>query len=612
VTTPPPVVRTALPFGRFPARRARSWQTRCYRSPVRKKVVLGLALVAAVVVAYLPALSAGFIWNDDTYLTKNPTLNGAQGLKLIWTDPRANEQYYPLVFSSFWLEKRLWGLRPSGYHLVNVLLHAGSALLLWWFLRRLGLPGAWFAAAVFALHPVCVESVAWVTERKNTLSLLLSLLAAHTFLASTEARAARHQPRARHGPAVGIGWYRRPGALYAAALVAFVLALLAKTTAALLAPLLLVLAWWRRGKVRWPDVRPLAPFFAIGIALAWNTAWLEKTVVKAIGVDWSLSLAGRLVLAGRALAFYATKLLWPANLVFIYPRWVIEPGMWRQWLPAIAAVVVVVAVWAGRRRFGRGPLAAVLLFGGVLFPAMGFFNVYAMRYSYVADHFAYQAVVVAAAAVVCGAASLLVGRGVVLRRAGTALGVVVLVLLGTLTFRQNRIYRNEDALWQDTLAANPDCFMCHTNYGFSLYARGRVAEAIAHFEASLRLKRDNIPALLNLAKVEEDRGRFGEAIARLRAARTIDPSDTTVLVNLGTDYTKVGQYDEAITQYQEALRHPSPDDYLAHNGLGVALISKGKTTEAIEHFREALRLRPGYWMARVNLERALSMLQTQQ
>jgi tetratricopeptide (TPR) repeat protein len=302
----------------------------------------------------------------------------------------------------------------------------------------------------------------------------------------------------------------------------------------------------------------------------------------------------------------------PTNLMFIYPRWVIEPGMWRQWLPAVVTVVVVVVAWAVRRRLGRGPLAAVLLFGGVLFPAMGFFNVYAMRYSYVADHFAYQAVVVAAAAVICGAASLLVGRGVAVRRAATAAGAIVLVLLGTLTFRQNRVYRNEDTLWKDTLAANPDCFMCHTNYGFSLYARGRVAQAIAHFEASLRLKRDNIPALLNLAKVEEDRGRFGEAIARLRAARAIDPTDTTVLVNLGTDYTKVGQYDEAIAQYQEALRHPSPDDYLAYNGLGVALISKGRTTEAIEHFRQALRLRPGYWMARANLERALSMLQKQQ
>jgi tetratricopeptide (TPR) repeat protein len=575
---------------------------------VQGKVLLGLALalVSAVVVAYLPALSAGFIWNDDTYVTDNPTLDGVQGLRLIWADPRANEQYYPLVFTSFWAEKRLWGLHPFGYHLINVLLHAGSALLLWWFLRRLGLPGGWLAAAVFALHPVCVESVAWVAERKNTLSLLLTLLAAHAYLASTEAGATSEQ----HGrkTQAELPWHRRPSTLYAAALVSFTLALLAKTTASLLPAVLLVLAWWRNGRLRWADVRPLVPFFALGLGFAWHTAWLEKTVVRASGVEWSLSLPGRVVLAGRVLAFYAGKLTWPVDLAFIYQRWVIDPRAWLQWLPALASLVVLVAAWALRRRLGRGLLAGVLLFGGVLFPAMGFFNVYAMRYSYVADHFAYQAVAVFAAVVVCGIATLLAGRQPALRWAAGALGVVALAVLGVLTFRQSSVYRDQDTLWKDTLAKNPDCFMCHTNYGYSLYTRGRVAQAIEHFEASLRLKPDNVPTLLNLARVEEGRGRLDEAIARLRAALEIDPTDTTVLLNLGVVYTKAGRLDDAIARFEEALRFPSPDGYLVHNGLGVALIRKGRTAEAVEHFQEAVRLRPEYRMARANLERALAML----
>jgi Flp pilus assembly protein TadD len=573
---------------------------------VQRKTVLALALVAATVVAYLPALSAGFIWNDNAYLTDNPTLDGVRGLKLIWTDPHANEQYYPMVFTSFWLEKHTWGLRPSGYHIVNVVLHGVSALLLWWFLRRLGLPGAWLAGAVFALHPVCVESVAWVTERKNTLSMVLTLLAAHAFLSSLAGRENERQRRSSRKGTDRIPWHRRPGALYFAALAAFTLALLAKTTAVLLPPVLLVLAWWRRGRLRWSDTRPLVPFFIIGAALAWNTAWLEKTMVRATGAEWSLPLAGRIVLAGRALAFYAAKLIWPASLMFIYPRWVIDPAVWTQWLPAIAAAGVLVAAWSLRHRVGRGPLAALLLFGGVLFPAMGFFNVYAMRYSYVADHFAYQAVAVGAAALICGAACFVAPRGVALRRAATTAGVLLLVGLGSLTFREARVYRNEDTVWKDTLAANPNCFMCHTNYGFSLYQRGRIAEAVEHFEASLRLHPANVPALLNLAKVEEDRSRFDEAIARLRAARKIDPADPTVMVNLGTDYTKAGRFDDAIAQYEEALNHGSPDAYLAHNGLGVALMNKGRAAEAIEHFREALRLKPGYWMAEANLERALA------
>ncbi len=576
---------------------------------MKRAVPFGLAalLAAAVVVAYLPALRAGFVWNDDTYLTNNRTLDGGAGLRAIWADPRANEQYYPLVFSSFWVEKRLWGLRPLGYHLVNVLLHAASALLLWRLLRRLAVGGAWFGAALFALHPVCVESVAWVTERKNTLSLLLSLLAALAYLAWSERRAAVAGHGARRGHAPDLPpWYRRPGALYAGALALFTLALLAKTTAALLPAVLLVLAWWRAGRLGGADVRPLVPFFAIGAALALNTAWLETTVVRASGSEWALSPAGHLVLAGRAVAFYAGKLVWPTDLAFIYPRWAIDAAAARQWPPALAALAVLAAAWALRGRLGRGPLAAALLFGGVLVPALGFFNVYAMRYSWVADHFAYQAVAVGAACVAAAIATL-AGSSLARRRAAAAAGVAVLAALGTLTFRHAEEFAGAETLWRATLARNPGCFMCHTNYGFLLYRQGRVADAIDHFRASLRLKPDNVPALLNLAKVDEDRGRLDEAASELRQALAVDPADPTVLVNLGTVYTKAGRYEDAIGAYRDALRYPSPDDYLAHNGLGVALIRQGRRTEAVEEFREALRLRPDYWMARANLERALAV-----
>ncbi len=573
----------------------------------RTGLVLAAALVGAVVVAYLPALRAGFVWNDDTYLTRNATLDEAGGLRRIWTDPRANEQYYPAVFTSFWLEKRLWALHPFGYHLVNVLLHAGSALLLWWLLRRLGLPGGWFAAALFALHPVGVESVAWVTERKNTLSLLLTLLAAHAYLASASARDARAGPRGRR-PAPPGPWYRTPRALYGAALAFFTLALLAKTTAAVLPAVLLVIAWWRTGRVRWADARPLVPFFVVGAALALNTAWLERAMVGASGAEWSLSALGRVVLAGRVLAFYLGKLVWPAGLAFIYPRWTIDPAAWIQWLPALAALAAVAALVALRRRIGRGPLAASLLFGGVLFPAMGFFNVYAMRYSYVADHFAYQAVAVFAAALAAGVAGLLEGKGRALRAAAAAAGVLVVATLAVLTFRQARSFRDADTLWRDTLAANPACFMCRNNYGYSLYTRGRVADAVAEFERSLRLQPDNVPALLNLARVDEDRDDLDGAIARLRVARRVEPDNTTVMVNLATDYTKTGRYDEAKVEYRKALAHPSANDYLAHNGLGVVLVHEGDVAGAVEQFRAALAAKPGYWMAQANLEKALPRL----
>ncbi len=581
--------------------------------PKRALLALGTLLVLAVAATYLPALTAGFVWNDDTYVTDNLTLDGFTGLKLIWTEPKANEQYYPMVFTTYWLEKRLWGLAPLGYHLVNVLLHAGSALLLWALLSRLGLPGAGWAAALFALHPMCVESVAWVTERKNTLSLFLSLLAMFAYVASRETREEEKTGRflrkgRKRGPPPRPEAGPSSRSLTFIGFFFFVLALFAKTTAVVVPAVLLVLVWWKRGEVRGRDVGPLVPWFGAGIALAAHTAWLERTVVAAAGSEWSLGFLGRAVLAGRVLFFYARKFLLPVDLAFIYPRWDVDPRAPLQWLPVLGAAALLVLAWRFRERLGRGPLAFLLLFGGVLFPAMGFFNVYAMRYSYVADHFAYQAVAIAAASIACGAATLLRKAPVAARRAAGAAAAGILVLLGVLTSRQARIYEGEETLWKDTLSKNSSCFSCETNYGFWLVNAGRTTEAVEHFETSLRIRPDNVPALLNLGRVAEQRGSLGEAAGRLRAAYRVDPADVAVLVNLATVEVKLGHADAAVPLYEEALRLGTAEAHIAHNGLGVALMKQGEVAEAAGHFREALRLKPDYDFARANLERALAAL----
>lgn len=578
--------------------------------PKKAVFALGSLLVLAAVAAYVPALKAGFVWNDDTYVTENPTLDGLGGLQLIWTDTKANEQYYPMVFTSYWIEKRLWGLAPLGYHLVNVLLHAANALLLWALLARLRLPGAGWAAALFALHPMCVESVAWVTERKNTLSLLLSLLAMLAYLAARD-------EREKTGISLRKGKRGRPQQPSTAAprpflpfigFFLFVLALFAKTTAVVVPAVLLVLVWWKRGEIRGKDVGPLVPWLAAGIALAAHTAWLERTVVAASGKEWSLSLPGRLVLAGEVVLFYSKKFLVPLDLSFFYERWTVDPHAPLKWLPALGALALLALAWRFRERLGRGPLAFLLLFGGVLFPAMGFFNVYAMRYSWVADHFAYQAVAVASTGLACGAAALLQRAAVAARRAAAVAAAGILVLLGVLTFRQARIYEGEETLWKDTLSKNSSCFSCETNYGFFLVNAGRASEGVAHFERSLELKPDNVPALLNLGRAAEQRGSLGEAASRLRAAYAIDPRDPAVLVNLATVEVKLGRTAEAIPLYEEALRLGTADAHLAHNGLGVAFMRQGRVAEAAGQFREALRLRPDYDFARANLERALAAL----
>ena len=331
-------------------------------------------------------------------------------------------------------------------------------------------------------------------------------------------------------------------------------------------------------------------------------------MVQATGSEWSLGLPGRVVLAGRATTFYAWKMLFPSDLAFIYPRWEVDPRILLQWLPVVGWLAALAAVWVLRERAGRGPLASLLLFGGVLFPAMGFFNVYAMRYSWVADHFAYQAVAVFAACTVTGASAFVPASGPLLRRAAAAAGVALLALLGATTFRQSRVYRGEETLWRDTLEKNPSSFMVHTNYGFWLSNNGRVEEAVEHFESSLRLRPDNVPTLLNLARIEEQRGRLEAAAVRLRAALRLDPAETAALINLGTVNAKAGRPEEARTSFEEALRIGSSGDYLAHNGLGVVLMQQGKGPEALGHFREALRLRPDYDFARANLERSLALL----
>jgi tetratricopeptide (TPR) repeat protein len=563
---------------------------------VPRKLLPTTALVALVVIAYLPALTAGFIWNDDTYLTANRTLDGFGGLRLVWTSPRANEQFYPMVFTTFWLEKRLWGLDPFGYHLVNVLLHAGSALLLWRLLARMGLAGAWLAAAAFALHPVCVESVAWITERKNTLSLFLSLLSWHAWSSFLEAR----------GDAGSAPRTRRVRFLYAAALGLFVLALLAKTTASVLPFVLLVLAWRRKGRVELSDALPLVPFFAIGTGLGLHTAWLERTSVLATGKEWGLSVPGRLALAGQTAAFYAAKLFAPVDLAFVYRRWRVDPRVLAQWLPTACVVLAAVAAWFLRGRFGRWPFAVLLLFLGAVFPAMGFFNVYPMRFSWVADHFAYQAAAVFAAGLVCGGAAWAAGRAPGLRWAGVVAGIVVMGLLGTLTFRESRLYRDEGTLWAATLAKNHECFICETNYGIWLREQGREAEAESHLRASFRLNPDEVPTLLNLAQLVERRGDFEDSASLLRAALRADPRNAAALLNLAKADVRAGRFDDAAAHYREALRVGSPGDALAHNGLGAVLMQRGEAVEAIAHFREALRLDPGYEHARANLERALA------
>jgi tetratricopeptide (TPR) repeat protein len=607
--------------------------------------------VLVTLAAYAPAWRGGPLWDDDAHLTSS-ALQSTAGLGRIWFDVGATQQYYPVAHSAFWLMHRLWGDDTLGYHLVNIVLHAVSAFLIVVILRRLAVPGAWLAGLLFAVHPVHVESVAWMTELKNTLSGVLYLGAALAYLRFDETRA------------------RRP---YVVALSLFVLALLAKTVTATLPAVVLVVFWWKRGRLRWrEDVLPLAPFFAAGIAGGIATAWIERTQIGAEGAEFQLSLIERGLIAGRAFWFYLAKIVWPLNLMFNYPRWEISTREWWQYLYPVTAIALFASLWLVRGRT-RAPLAAMLIFAGTLFPALGFLNVYPFRYSFVADHFQYLASISVLALLAAGVSRLFSRvhhedreehegslarpkperlRGLrVLRGENVAMiasGLVLAIAASVLTWRESRQYVDADTLYRTTIARNPSSWLAHQNLGWVILGRGRTAgnrtliegavahfqevlrlrpdlsqahnnlgtafleldrsdEAKAAFDAALREKPDDPEVHCNLSLVLQRLGRFDEAVAEARTALRLRPQYADASASLGNALQSLGRQLEAIQAYRDALQW-NPNDAETHHNLGSALGTLGRLEEAAGEYQEALRLRPDSVRAHRNLGLALLRL----
>jgi len=575
--------------------------------PILKQTSLGLILLLAVLTAYVPAIRAGFVWDDEHYVTENATLRSFDGLRAIWLEPRATPQYYPLVHTSYWLEYRLWGLTPLGYHLVNVLLHATSAILLWRLLRRIGVPGAWLAAAVFALHPVHVESVAWITERKNTLSTAFYLLAALAYV-----RFARIDHDSPDAP--------RRWAWYPSALVLFLFALLSKTVTCSFPAAALLVIGYKRGRIRLADVTPLIPFFVLGLVLGLNTAWLEQQHVGAQGQEWALSFVDRCLIAARALWFYLGKLAWPAHLTFTYPRWHIDSSVWWQYLYPAAALVLVASLWLVRRRLGLGPLVAALFFGGTLLPALGFVDVYPMRFSFVADHFQYLASIgpialfAAAMTKLARSAQERIGPSQPKSPSGSALAGcrwaapgLILIVLATLTWRQSRSYKNLETLWRDTLASNPSAWMAHYNLGNLLQARGDTDPAIEHYQRATQIKPDFAEGHYNLGVALRSTGRLSDAVEQFRKALQIDPRHADAHNNLGAALSEQGMYEEAIGHLTTALKI-RPDDVVTLSNLASVMLQVDRTDEAARIYRAALAIDPDNADLHADLARALDRL----
>jgi tetratricopeptide (TPR) repeat protein len=520
-------------------------------SAERRTLLLGsCAILFLTLIAYIPAMNGGFIWDDDFHITNNRALRDLDGLQRIWTDARTTPQYYPLTHTSFWLQYRLWGENPLPYHIANVLLHIASALLLWRILEKLRIPGAWLAAAIFALHPVHVESVAWITERKNVLSGFFYMAAASAYI--------RHKLDDR-----AEGW-----GLPSLALLLFFCALLSKTVSASLPVVLVMVLVWKGVKLKPRDGFFLGTMLACGAAMGQLTSFLEKYQVGAIGEEWDFSFIERCLIAGRAWLFYLGKLLWPMKLSFVYPRWEIDAGAAWQYLFPLAVAALLSALFLLRRRLGWGPLLALLCYTVTIFPALGFFNVFPMRYSFVADHFQYLASV--------GPITLLaylVWRHLPQKFVRTA-AIILLTACAILTFRQGFVYEGPESLWRHAVRQYDQAFMAHFNLAKILEERGDLEGAKRHYLATLEAKPDHHEASMDLGNILAAQGDIPAAIESYRKSLLIEPEHALTHYNLALLFEEIGRPDEAMRHYLEAIRI-EPGLAAAHNNLAIILFNRG-------------------------------------
>jgi protein O-mannosyl-transferase len=556
---------------------------------------LAALLAFAVVLAYLPVRHAGFIWDDEHHLTENPCIVGPLGLKDIWTSAAAN--YFPLVLTSLWLQHAIWGLAPLPYHIVNVLLHVGAGILLWRVLVRLRIPGAWLAAVIWSLHPVQVESVAWISEMKNTQSAVFYLAAIWLFGRWVESRSL---PMESSTPAAPFKWRNRPSAFYALSLLCAACAILSKASTVMLPVALGLCWWWVARHWQWRRVLWLLPFAALSALASGWTIWEQKFHSGALGPEWNQTLVERVIISGKVVWFYLGKLIWPDPLIFVYTRWNVAASV-SALLPIVA--VIGVLVWSLRYAggIGRPVFFAFGYFVALLFPVLGFFDVYFFRYSYVGDHFQYLASMGPIALFAAGVAQVFRFDS---RRKSSAIkstppwrfarqGTVAALslALGAITWTATKPYFSVESLWRTTLEKNSRCWLAAYNLGTALATTGHIDETITLFEKAIALKPDYTDAHINLGNALLNTGHPGAAVPHFEAALKLEPANVNAHYNLALSLGSLGQPDAAVAHFRAALA-AQPDDPDTNYHLGCALYERGDIAGAITSLQKAVRLRP--------------------
>jgi tetratricopeptide (TPR) repeat protein len=525
---------------------------------------------------YAPSLRGPWVWDDALLVTQNKVILDPAGWWKIWLQPGCMQDYQPLKYSVVWLQWRLWGADPLGYHVTNLVLHIGSALLVWRLLGKLGLRLAWLGGLIFAMHPLQVESVAWISELKNTLSLPPFLLAMGAYL-DFDARGQRRD--------------------YWLALALFVVALLAKTTMIMFPFVILLHAWWKYGRVTRRDVVRSEPFFVVSLLFGLATLWerhqhgIDANTLAAMATAHPVGFLDRMVLTGLVIWFAIAKFVWPAGISLTYPLWKFEAASLLFYVPWLALAAWLFWCWQRRTAWGRSALLGSGFFLLNMVTPVAFLVAAYPDVVWSLDHLFYVPMIGLIGLAVAGVEWLDVKLAGPARLAWIvpSVGAMVLMALGSRSYAT--LFADPKALWAHTLREDPTSMVANMELGHILSDEGKLTEANERFRAVLQATPLYAKAHYNLANDLRQLGDTAGALAEFETSLKLDPGLSQARINVGLLLLEVGRGDEAVDQFAQAVKL-APDDAKARLGLANCLRNAGRLTEAETEYEQAVQLQP--------------------
>ena len=565
--------------------------------------------LALCLLAYLPvAIWGDVVWQDEARVTENVLLWGVNGLAGIWAHAMGGH-YRPLAQTLLWGEHHLFRNHPLGYHLISIILHAVNASLLWMVLRRLEVRGAWLGAALFALHPIQVQTVAWISQQTHLIGAAFMLGATWAFLRLSRILPTPDAEFAAEGEEYN--WddllgYEPVKRLLAVSLLLAILASLCDPIAFTLPIGFVLLIWWKRGSVRRDDWLRLAPFIVIAVAGTVVTLVMVGRVggMDAGGEGPALTVLQRLAVDCRSIWASAATVVWPYPMLFVYARW--SASGWLPWTFVAGLVAVLAVGWTARKQIGMGFLAACLLFIALLLPGLGLVLVTPTAPIYVADHWAYLAAAVPLAAIAWTLVSAVswFTSATVVRSLRIAMAVLAIVGLGSLAWNQQMIYDSEESVWQDALAYEPSSSVAVVQYVHLLIKHDEATQAADVLARAQDAGGDNAALLPARVELYLARGRYSDAIQCYRDALDREPHNLQYLAGLADAQAKNGEFDNAIQTYQ-ALLSRRPNDVSVRTNMAIVLLNQKKVDQAIAELHSAVATNPRFVTARLYLSIAL-------